>query len=51
MRKRNHKYIFVIGGVMSGGGKGILSTGTTLAKEVLVLISLLLGDQRFAYCH
>jgi len=35
MRKRNHKYIFVIGGVMSGVGKGITSSsiGTILQAK------------------
>ncbi|KKP80492.1 MAG: CTP synthase, partial [Parcubacteria group bacterium GW2011_GWB1_35_5] len=26
MKKKNHKYIFIIGGVMSGVGKGIASS-------------------------
>ena len=26
MKKKNHKYIFVVGGVMSGVGKGIASS-------------------------
>src|SRR3989338_196396 len=45
MKKNNHKYIFVIGGVMSGGGKGVLTAAFgTILKSKGFRVSLIKAD-------